>query len=120
MRLRLSNLAKTWIIDLDGTIFLHNGYLHGRDVLLPGVKEFFDNIPRNDIIILITARKEMFREITESSLLESGIRFDMLIMGLPTGERILINDTKPTGLKTSYAVNLTRNEGLGNIFLSYM
>jgi len=119
MRLKLSNLAKTWIIDLDGTIFLHNGYLQGRDILLSGVKEVFDNITPDDKIILITARNESFRELTERSLIEYGIKYDILIMNLPSGERILINDTKPAGLKTAYAINLTRNKGLAGILFSY-
>ena len=37
-----SNLNKTWIFDLDGTLVIHNGYKCGEDTLLPGVKEFFD------------------------------------------------------------------------------
>jgi len=119
MRLKVSNLPKTWIIDLDGTIFLHNAYLQGKDILLPGVKNFFDNISLNDKIILVTSRNESFRELTESSLIEYGIRYDFLIMNLPLGERILINDIKPTGLKTAYAINLARNKGLSNILILY-
>jgi PhoPQ-activated pathogenicity-related protein len=120
MRLKMSSLPKTWIIDLDGTVFLHNGYLLGKDILLPGVKNFFDNIPSSDKIILITARNESFREFTERSLIGYGIRYDLLIMNLPVGERILINDKKPKGLRTAYAVNLTRNKGLSDISISYL
>lgn len=37
-----SPLAKTWILDIDGTIVKHNGYkIDGYDTLLEGVKEFF-------------------------------------------------------------------------------
>jgi len=117
MKLEVSNLPKTWIIDLDGTIFLHNGYLRGKDILLPGVKDFFDKIDSVDKVILVTSRNESFREITERSLSEHGIRYDMLIMNLPAGERILINDIKPTGLKTAYAINLTRDKGLRSIIM---
>jgi hypothetical protein len=33
--IRLSPMPKTWILDLDGTLVVHNGpYILGRDVLL--------------------------------------------------------------------------------------
>ena len=31
---------------------------------------------------------------------------------MPNGERILVNDIKPSGLKTAYSYNLTRDTGL--------
>ena len=34
---------------------------------------------------------------------------------MPLGERILINDTKPCGLHTAYALPLRRNQGLEGI-----
>ena len=48
-QLNLSTLSKTWIFDLDGTLVKHNGYkLDGMDTLLEGVKEYLENIPRED------------------------------------------------------------------------
>jgi len=115
----LSSLSKTWIIDIDGVIFKHNGYKELKDgeyeIPLPGVKEFFENISKSDLVILVTSREEKYRKITEDSLKKSGIRYDIILMNLPVGERILINDKKPSGLKTAYAVNLKRNEGLKKI-----
>ena len=61
--LEFSELSKTWIIDVDGTIVKHNGYkIDGFDTLLEGVKEFFATIPPNDKIILLTARKNEYLE----------------------------------------------------------
>lgn len=111
-KLTLSPLAKTWIFDLDGTLVVHNGYKTGGDVLLPGVKEFFDKIPADDFILIVTARKKDVAESTVAFLKDAEIRFDEIIFEVPTGERILINDDKPNGLKTSYAVNLARDAGL--------
>lgn len=117
--LRLSTLPKTWVIDVDGVVFRHNEYkaLGEKEVEkpLPGVKEFFARIPAGDSIILLSARKGGFREKTTEALKAAGIRFDALLLGLPTGERILINDEKPDGLKTAYAVNLKRDGGLGSL-----
>ena len=47
----MSELSKTWIFDLDGTLVVHNGYKTGEDALLPGVREFFRSIPEGDYIL---------------------------------------------------------------------
>lgn len=55
--MELSSLAHTWIFDVDGTLVKHNGYkIDGYDTLLDGVKEFFENLPKEDKVILLTAR----------------------------------------------------------------
>lgn len=106
----VSSLGKTWIFDIDGTIVKHNGYkIDGEDSLLNGAKEFFENISDNDIIIFITSRSEDMKEKTEEFLRKNQIRFDFVIYNAPYGERILINDKKPSGLKTSIALNTKRN-----------
>lgn len=110
--LKLSSLPKTWIFDLDGTILVHNGYKNGGDRILPGVKEFFDKIPETDHILILTARKEEVLESTIEFLKDNGIRYNNILADIPFGERILLNDMKDSGLKTSYAVNLKRDEGL--------
>lgn len=112
--IKVSPLQKTWIFDIDGTILKHNGFLYGRDELLPGVKEFFAQIPDEDYILLLTARGIDFAKETESFLMINGIRFNKIIYDMPTGERIQFNDIKEGGLKTAMALNCKRNEGLKN------
>ncbi len=109
----LSSLPKTWLIDIDGVVLKHNGYKNGKDELLPGAKEFWEQISEEDFVVLLTARKEEMRESTLALLVNNELRYDVAIFGIPTGERICINDKKPLGLLTSYAVNLLRDEGLG-------
>ena len=110
--LKLSSLPKTWIFDLDGTILVHNGYKNGGDRILPGVKEFFDKIPETDYILILTARKEEVLESSIKFLKDNGIRYNEILADIPFGERILLNDMKDSGLKTAYAINLKREEGL--------
>ena len=115
MTLNLSPLNKTWIFDLDGTLVIHNGYKIGKDQLLPGVKDFFDAIPTEDFILILTAREKEAAEQTIKFLQGAGIRYNEIIFEVPTGERLLFNDDKPSGLVTSHSVRLKRDEGLKDI-----
>ena len=114
----LSSLAHTWIFDVDGTVCVHNGYKHGGDVLLDGVKEFFAQIPPDDMVVFITSRNISEKKNLEKFLTDNGLRFDHIIFNAPMGERILINDDKPGGLKCARAVNKKRN-GTLNIRVSF-
>ncbi|MDB5430668.1 MAG: hypothetical protein JWP35_1784 [Caulobacter sp.] len=111
----LSALAHTWLIDLDGVVCPHNGHLRGDDSLLPGAEAFWAAIPDGDTIILLSARAEAHKAAALALLAAHGLRVDHALFGLPTGERILINDAKPSGLVTALAVNLGRDEGLGGV-----
>ena len=108
--LRLSPMPKTWILDLDGTLVVHNGpYILGRDEFLPGAKEFLDSIPRHDMIILLTARSEYEKPHTLRFLKENHVRYDHIIFNAGEAERIMINDNKPDGLVTTYAISTERD-----------
>ena len=108
--LTLSTLPKTWIFDLDGTLVKHNGHKTNEgDTLLPGAKEYLDNIPADDKIIIFTAREDEYREITCRFLAENKIRYDQIYFGMPMGERIVVNDRKPSGLDMAVAINIDRD-----------
>lgn len=108
-----TNLNHTWFFDLDGTILKHNSYLHDEpEQVLPGVKELWKSIPEGDMIIIVTARPSSVLERTEAVLKENNLRYDKIIMDLPYGERIVVNDIKPEfGLKTAIAWNVERDKG---------
>lgn len=108
----LSPLAHTWVFDLDGTLVRHNGYKSGRDEWLPGALDFLRSIPKEDYVLILTAREQGAREATEKFLRDSGVRYDDIKFEMPMGERILFNDSKPSGLKCAYAVEPKRDEGL--------
>lgn len=112
----VTGLGKTWLFDLDGTVLVHNGYKNGGDVLIDGVKKFFDSIPDTDKIIFLTSRRIEYKIITENFLKQNGIRFDNIIYDLPYGERILINDRKNSGLAMAIAINTTRNQFMDTEF----
>lgn len=106
----VSPLDHTWLIDIDGTIVKHNGYkLDGYDTLLDGAKKFLDSIPKEDKIIFLTSRTNEYQQITETFLQSNKIKYDGILFGLPYGERILINDSKPSGLKTGISIEKKRD-----------
>lgn len=109
--IEMTSLNKTWILDIDGTLVKHNGYkIDGKDTLLDGVKEFFDNLSPNDKVIMLTARKEEYLEDLKKFLKENNLRYDYLLTDMPMGERILINDRKPSGLDMAFAINKNRDD----------
>ncbi|WP_433652896.1 hypothetical protein ACQP2C_12015 [Micromonospora zamorensis] len=114
-QLRLSPLPKTWIVDLDGVLLRHNGHLRGEDEILAGVADFAAQIGPDDLVVVMTARHEREREASLALLRDAGLHVDIALFGVPVGERVLINDAKPSGLRTAYAVNLSRDEGLPGI-----
>ena len=109
-KITLSPLGHTWIFDLDGTLVRHNGYKERGEELLPGAKDLLGRIPAGDMVVIVTARKDEVREQTEEFLRANGIRYDHIIFNAPYGERIVVNDRKPSGLNMSVAVNLDRDE----------
>ena len=109
-QLYISPMPKTWILDLDGTLLVHDGpYIMGKDEFLPGAREFLDSIPGRDMIIFLTARSDYEKEHTLRFLRENKVRYDHIIFNAGEGERIMINDMKPDGLVTAYAVNTKRD-----------
>ncbi len=127
-----SKIGKTWFIDIDGTILKaqtndkldrmiaqFGNKSHTQEQTLPSSKHFLKKIPKRDTIILTTARDNKHREHTEKTLEYLGVRYDNVIYDLRSGARILVNDVKPKGavensheIKTAFAINLKRNEGL--------
>jgi hypothetical protein len=112
----------TVFCDIDGVIFRHHGkgmvgQLTIDPVLLDGVQNAFNKWDKEGyFIVLTTGRSESSRELTIKQLQQFGLFWDVLIMGLPRGKRIVINDTKPeTSEETTQGITIKRNAGLGNI-----
>lgn len=116
-------MKKTLFIDIDGTLIKHKGNLSKQmseeAEILPNVIEklnFWES--EGHRIILTTGRKESLRKFTEKQMLKLGIFYDQLIMGLPRGERVIINDSKPDNdMVTCRSIEVKRNDGIGNINL---
>lgn len=112
---------KTIICDIDGTILRH---LHkfsdlnkiNPEVLAGVIDKFNEWDSLNHKIILMTARKESGRDMTEKHLKDLGLMWDHLIMGVSGGVRVLINDKlEHSDDDRAMAVNVKTNDGFNNI-----
>lgn len=116
----VDNRPETVIIDLDGTLIKHHGSLDKQMTepveILPGAKEkIFEWERRGCRILILTGRKESMRALTVKQLAEAGIVYDVLIMGVGGGRRVLINDNKPHGEETALAFPVERNKGIEDV-----
>ena len=112
--------AKTIFCDIDGTILKHQGdtraIMINQPESLPGAVSKINEWEVNGHkIILITGRRESLRAETEKQLQAFGIPYDILLMGVTSGHRVLINDKNTMGDDSAFAVNLQRNIGFGDI-----
>ena len=126
------SVNKTWFIDIDGTLVKHLSN-YSLDVLIEhsgensykeetpieGSIKFLNNIPKDDTIVITTARDKRHTNHTLKMLDHFKIRYDKVMFDLRSGPRIIVNDIKPVGtagntepLKTAYAINVNRDEGI--------
>ena len=112
---------KTIFCDIDGCALKHHGNI-GKIAteqceLLPGVEETFaDWAYKGYTIVLTTGRPESLRTLTERQLTVLGLYYHHLIMDLPRGQRVLINDFKPgRNQDAAVGVSVKRNEGLKDV-----
>ncbi len=112
---------KTIFCDLDGCVFKHQGdiaaIMSNPCELLPGVRETFKQWGNKGYTIIITTgRSSSMRKKTEKQMRKAGLCWNHLIMDLPRGPRVIINDVKPSrNVKMAACVNLKRNKGMKNV-----
>lgn len=112
---------KTIFLDIDGTLVKHkplceNTLPNNKLEILDGTLEKLTEWDLKGYrIILTTGRKESLRMATENQLNDLGIFYDILIMGIGGGDRILINDKKSDGRITAFAICPDRNTGIKDV-----
>ena len=112
---------KTIFCDIDGTILKHShrfgDIVKDEPILLDGVIQKFnewDSLGHK--IILTTARKESARHMTERHLSDLGVPWDLLIMGITSGPRYLINDKLlETDTARAIGINIITDSGFSSI-----
>ena len=113
---------KTYFIDIDGTLCFQpedfNETLNTKELLL--LSDASEKLVKwhcqGHMIVLTTARPESMRLLTKLQLENSNILYDVLLMGVGCGPRILINDMVEGQMPKAFAHNVVRNvDGLQNI-----
>lgn len=106
----------TLFIDMDGVICKHSAShfppFYGETEAIAENLEILKQLRETGKfqIVITTARSEKFRNLTENQLLEFGLDFDYLLMGMQHSKRIIINDYgKSNPYKSCDAINLKRN-----------
>jgi hypothetical protein len=116
-------MMKTIFCDIDGTLLYHHGSLdaiahHPEPIVLDGVVEkmrLWYNLGCR--IIVVTARPSSMEALTRFQLEKVGIPFHVLLMDCTHGERVVINDEKPTGEPSARAVVVKRDKGFKDVNL---
>ena len=115
----------TIFCDIDGTILEHEDVPDYASLsrILPGSREKLLRWNRDGyFLILCTARPNSDEELLRHALNRLEIPFHRLVMGLPSGPRIVINDRKPYAMFTTQATSLeiARDQGIGALELPTM
>ena len=114
--------SSTIFCDLDGTLIIHEANPDYKSTkLLPGTLEQINYWKENNYFIIITTARNN-REKLEKLLNSLNIYYDILITGLSSGPRYLINDIKPVCELVSQAnsINLIRNQYTGQKVKSFL
>lgn len=112
---------RTLFLDLDGTILKHahrySDLSAAAPVLLLGVLDKMNQWDsEGHQIVLCTARKESARGLTERQLEMLGVPYDVLVMGLTSGGRVLVNDKLGAAHPDrATAINLITNGGFEGV-----
>lgn len=118
---RENALPKVIMCDMDGTMVKHKGNIvdmvYGEMELLPDVRErFAEWFGRGWQIWITTGRPESARQQTTEQLIRLRVPYHRLLMDVPIGVRVVINDRKSAdGIATAVAFCVARDEGLVNV-----
>lgn len=121
----VNNLRKKCSIfcDIDGVLIYHDPHSTtevSKNKTIEGFEKLGELKSLGHKIILTTARSEKYREKTVELLKKLNIKYHELVMGLPAGPRLLINDHKPSKTFTNQAnsLELTRDKGIKGLDIS--
>jgi hypothetical protein len=109
--------------DLDGTLITNTShlippYIGEGDPLINNIEVLLRIKREGGFVIITTSRPEEYRELTIREMNKHNIPHDMLIMGLPHSQRILINDfAKSNPYPSCSSINIPRDSDSINQYL---
>ena len=114
--------ASTFIFDIDGVILEHDKGFHSElgkyqypsKPIKNNIKLLNSYHSKGEVIILMTARPESERKNLQKELSKLRVQYHKLVMEVPGGTRVLINDKKPSkkNFKTAVAIETVRNKDI--------
>mgnify|MGYP003440041575 FL=1 len=110
------NQFTTLFVDLDGVLVLNSGqFTEPKWGTTDSIEENVAVLNRlhetgKVHLVITTARKEEYRDVTIEQLDKIGMRYDSIVFGLPHGKRIVVNDYAPSNpFKSCDSINIKRN-----------
>lgn len=107
--------VRTYIIDIDGVLVENSGeysepFWGTTNGIVENVKVIQHLFNKGNEIILLTSRKESYRDVTVAQLKKLAIQYHKLIMGTYHSQRVLINDfSNSNPYPSAVAINIPRD-----------
>ncbi len=111
----------TFFVDIDGTLVEYRKFSELATAVLKPITEVVDYINEQHksgaVIIITTARPEIYRNYTINELEKIGVMYHQLVMDCGRGTRVILNDKDPENpeLDRAVGINLTRNLGFSTL-----
>ena len=111
----------TFFVDIDGTLVEYRKFTELATAVLKPITEVVDYINEQHksgaVIIITTARPEIYRNYTINELEKIGVMYHQLVMDCGRGTRVILNDKDPENpeLDRAVGINLTRNMGFSTL-----
>lgn len=111
----------TLFVDIDGTIVKYRKFSELAESTITPIQDVIDfvngHFDSGAIIIITTARPDLYRKFTENELNILGVKYHQIVMDCGRGTRVVLNDIDPDKpeLPRAIGLNLKRDRGLDNI-----
>jgi hydroxymethylpyrimidine pyrophosphatase-like HAD family hydrolase len=111
----------TFFVDIDGTLVEYRKFNELATAVLTPIAEVVNYINEQHksgaVIIITTARPEIYRNYTIGELEKIGVMYHQLVMDCGRGTRVILNDKDPENpeLDRAVGINLTRNMGFSTL-----
>jgi len=111
----------TFFVDIDGTLVEYRKFSELATAVLKPITEVVNYINEQHksgaVIIITTARPEIYRNYTINELEKIGVMYHQLVMDCGRGTRVILNDKDPENpeLDRAVGINLTRNMGFSTL-----
>jgi hydroxymethylpyrimidine pyrophosphatase-like HAD family hydrolase len=111
----------TFFVDIDGTLVEYRKFSELSTAVLTPIAEVVNYINEQHksgaVIIITTARPEIYRNYTINELEKIGVMYHQLVMDCGRGTRVILNDKDPENpeLDRAVGINLTRNMGFSTL-----